>query len=471
MGGVGSLSGADTTRAAASATPHAASAPQHAAASSAPQHAASAPQHAAASSAPPHTAASAPKHAAAAPSATPHAASAPQHAAASSAPQHTAASAPKQAVAALSGADTARRAATSHTDIPLREIDLLRGAFATQAPLTPEAARQEAARQTAALHTARRAAGDTTAAATHTAVPTAVTAAPTSEGTAPTAASTAPAAASAPFGAFAADRSLGEILFLPAGAPRGPWREATPAELFGEASTVVPPAPTLRSDAVSLTENAVFQSFVLLLAMTYATLLYRNIGDIRMLFAQLSRERSARERLAEDPGSSGFTRFLHLVAAIGMLFLGVVAVKYGDVLLPHLISGTLPHGAVLALSLLVTLACTLIVLLQALLLRTIGALTVSQGFIARLLLLRRSCFALTVLVTAPVLLLFALCPRNTGDVWFVVITIELAIAVILYFRESLQLFISKKISILNWILYLCGVEIFPFSLLWLLLVR
>lgn len=338
-----------------------------------------------------------------------------------------------------------------HTDIPLREIDLLRGAFATQAPLTPEAARQEAVHQTAALRTARRAAGDTTAA-------------PTSEGTAP-------AADSAPFGTFAADRSLGEILFLPAGAPRGPWREATPAELFGEASTVVPPAPTLRSDAVSLTENAVFQSFVLLLAMTYATLLYRNIGDIRMLFAQLSRERSARERLAEDPGSSGFTRFLHLVAAIGMLFLGVVAVKYGDVLLPHLISGTLPHGAVLALSLLVTLACTLIVLLQALLLRTIGALTVSQGFIARLLLLRRSCFALTVLVTAPVLLLFALCPRNTGDVWFVVITIELAIAVILYFRESLQLFISKKISILNWILYLCGVEIFPFSLLWLLLVR
>lgn len=410
-----------------------------------------------------------PKHAAAAPSATPHAASAPKHAAASSASQHTA-SAPKQAVAALSGTDTARRAAAPHTDIPLREIDLLRGAFATQAPLTPEAARQEAVRQTAALHTARRAAGDTTA-ATHTAVPTAVTAAPTSEGTAPTSEGTAPAAASAPFGAFAADRSLGEILFLPAGAPRGPWREATPAELFGEASTVVPPAPTLRSDAVSLTENAVFQSFVLLLAMTYATLLYRNIGDIRMLFAQLSRERSARERLAEDPGSSGFTRFLHLVAAIGMLFLGVVAVKYGDVLLPHLISGTLPHGAVLALSLLVTLACTLIVLLQALLLRTIGALTVSQGFIARLLLLRRSCFALTVLVTAPVLLLFALCPRNTGDVWFVVITIELAIAVILYFRESLQLFISKKISILNWILYLCGVEIFPFSLLWLLLVR
>ena len=89
----------------------------------------------------------------------------------------------------------------------------------------------------------------------------------------------------------------------------------------------------------------------------------------------------------------------------------------------------------------------------------------------RLLLLRRCCFALTVLLTSPALLLFALCPRNTGDVWFLIITIELAVAAILYLRESLRLFISKKISILNWILYLCSVEIFPASLVWLLLAR
>ena len=41
----------------------------------------------------------------------------------------------------------------------------------------------------------------------------------------------------------------------------------------------------------------------------------------------------------------------------------------------------------------------------------------------------------------------------------------------LYLKESLNLFISKKISILHWFLYLCTVEIFPVSLLWLSLVR
>lgn len=272
---------------------------------------------------------------------------------------------------------------------------------------------------------------------------------------------------------FAAGRTPDGILFLPDAEQLGAglWRDTTARAVFGAESVAVPAGKLQLPDTDSLTENGVFQSFVLLLAAMYAMLLYRNIGDIRTLFGNLSREASSRERLTEDPGSSGFSRFLHFVTAIGMLFLGVMAVKYGDTLLPHFLTGTLPRGAVLALSLLATLACTLIVLLQGLLLRAVGALTVSQDFIARLLLLRRCCFALTVLLTSPALLLFALCPRNTGDVWFLIITIELAVAAILYLRESLHLFISKKISILNWILYLCSVEIFPASLVWLLLAR
>ena len=125
----------------------------------------------------------------------------------------------------------------------------------------------------------------------------------------------------------------------------------------------------------------------------------------------------------------------------------------------------------LAMSLLATLACTAIVACQAALVRIAGAVTVSQPFVSQLMLLRRTYFALAVIVTSPALLLFALCPRGTGNVWFSVITIELAMTAFLYLKESLNLFISKKISILHWFLYLCSVEIFPVSLLWLSLVR
>ena len=165
----------------------------------------------------------------------------------------------------------------------------------------------------------------------------------------------------------------------------------TARAVFGAESVAVPAGKLQLPDTDSLTERtASSRAFVLLLAAMYAMLLYRNIGDIRTLFGNLSREASSRAA-DRDPRQQRFSRFLHIITAIGMLFLGVMAVKYGDTLLPHFLTGTLPRGAVLALSLLATLACTLIVLLQGLLLRAVGALTVSQDFIARLLLLRRCC--------------------------------------------------------------------------------
>ena len=210
---------------------------------------------------------------------------------------------------------------------------------------------------------------------------------------------------------------------------------------------------------------------MLLLAATYATLLYRNLGDVKTLLNRISRESASGERLSEEPGASGFSRFLNVSTAIGMLFMGVIVVKYGDTLMPPELGKALSHGAVLALSLLATLAWFLIILFQSSAIRIAGAITLSQDFITQLALLRRTYFALAVLITSPPLLLFALCPRGTGGVWFICVAVELIITAVLYLKESLNLFISKKISILHWFLYLCTVEVFPISLLWLLAAR
>ena len=231
------------------------------------------------------------------------------------------------------------------------------------------------------------------------------------------------------------------------------------------------PLRGLPAQPVSLTDNAVFQGFVLLLAATYAMLLYRNLGDVRTLLDRISRDTATGQRLSEDPGGSGFSRFLNIATAIGMLFMGVMVVKYGDSLMPSQLGETLSHGAVLALSLLATAACCGVVVYQLAVVRLAGAVTLSQPFISQLILLKRTYFSLAVIVTSPVLLLFALCPRGTGGVWFCIIIIELAVTAILYLREAVNLFIAKKISILHWFLYLCTVEVFPISLLWLLTVR
>ena len=249
------------------------------------------------------------------------------------------------------------------------------------------------------------------------------------------------------------------------------WRDTTAAALFGEASVTVQPPRMQAAPPASLTENAAFQSFVLLLAAIYAMLLYRNLGDVRTLLDRISRDTATGQRLSEEPGGSGFSRFLNIATTIGMLFMGVMVVKYGDSLMPGRLTELLPHGAVLALSLLATAACYSVVLYQMTVVRLTGAVTLSQPFISQLVLLKRTYFSLGVIVTSPALLLFALCPRGTGNVWFCIIIIELAVTAGLYLRETLNLFIAKKISILHWFLYLCMVEILPISLLWLLTVR
>ena len=189
--------------------------------------------------------------------------------------------------------------------------------------------------------------------------------------------------------------------------------------------------------------------------------------------------------LAEDARSEGrqrraeiwrttfnsFSRFLNITTAIGMLFMGVIAVKYGDTLMTPRFGQALSHGAVLALSLLATAAWCAVVLFQSSLIRISGAITLSQPFTSHLALLRRSYFALAVIITSPTLLLFALCPRGTGDVWFFVGAVELIITAVLYLRESLNLFISKKISILHWFLYLCTIETAPIAFAVLMLVK
>ena len=82
---------------------------------------------------------------------------------------------------------------------------------------------------------------------------------------------------------LAADSAAdGEFPFLPFGdpfpeLPATPWHDVPAAEVFGTASVLVPQQPIYSARAESLTENPVFQGFVLLLAATYAMLLYRNL--------------------------------------------------------------------------------------------------------------------------------------------------------------------------------------------------
>ena len=254
--------------------------------------------------------------------------------------------------------------------------------------------------------------------------------------------------------------------------PEPLYRLVSAREVFGPTSLTVAPKPATYAEPLRpLTGNPAFEALVLLLAAAYALLLYRHINDVRLLFYRISHDRTSGERLLEESGGNNLVRFLKIATVIGLLFIGIAAAKYAETLLPADALPELPAEVSGSVSLLFAATWIAVVLFQSLLLAAAGALTLSRSFIGQLRMLKRTYFALAVIVSTPPLLLFALCPPDTGRAWFYVLLAESAITAILYVRETLHLFLSKKIPILHWFLYLCGVEIFPFSLLWLLAVR
>lgn len=261
------------------------------------------------------------------------------------------------------------------------------------------------------------------------------------------------------------------LRILPGGVPDPRYRTAEASEVFGASAYAAFRPPQMPSPAPSLTESPVFQSFVLILAIAYALLIYNNMNDICILFNRASHDTANSYRLSDDQRNSGFSRFLNITTIIGLLFLGVISVKYSDVLLPSALLETLSEGAVLVMTIATVVIFMFVVTYQWLLLRLTGAIILAQPLFSQLIQLKRGYLALTVIVVSPILLLFSLCPKDTGMVWFYSATALLIITTMLFLKETLLLFISKKISILHWFLYLCAVEIFPISFILLLAVR
>lgn len=260
--------------------------------------------------------------------------------------------------------------------------------------------------------------------------------------------------------------------YLPDGTPLEEFRTVGAEELFGtQATLAVPdriPAPALPR----LTDEVSFQGLVLLLSVIFGLLLYHYPNDIRSLIGRVAFERRQSDRTSEEAGNAGFTRFLNIALVLGILFTGVSAVRLCD--RPEIGPALLREaggGISLLLTLGVALASLLFYLYGILLLRIVGGVTLTGPFVTQLIRIKRGYAALGAVSLAPVVLLFALSPQGSDAVWISLLAAGLFITFLLYLRETFALFISKKVSILHWILYLCAVEIFPVSLLWQLVVR
>ena len=248
-----------------------------------------------------------------------------------------------------------------------------------------------------------------------------------------------------------------------------PYRKVDAATLYGthsEQAAIPLPAPR----TILPTASCGYGLFVLLLLGLYVALLYRHMGDVAVLLTRVFRTGASGERLQEDSGSS-FSRFLSICGWLGLGALSAAVIRLAAPMLVVAPSGMAFEWSALLWTLLLLAALLGVLLYQVLVTMAIGALTFSKHLIGQLWMVKRLLFAFLTLLCMPMLLLYLPTSGQTGNIWLWVIIIELVISSILYLHETRELFISKKISKLHWILYLCTVEIFPLSLLWLLAER
>ena len=238
------------------------------------------------------------------------------------------------------------------------------------------------------------------------------------------------------------------------------YRTVEGRELFGPHS-VQAEIPMGERTLHPVTEEPAYSFLVLTLVVLFVLTLSQYTGDVRFLMGRLFMDRGSTERLVE--GRNSTDRVLSILGVLGMFLLGATIVRFADPMLPEAWASWLPGWMGLLASIAVTGALYLVVLYQRVVLSAVSALTYSQAVVGHLYQIKRSIFSIATLIAAPFLGLVLLSPRGMGEVWLWVIIIELFILAFLYLYESLMLFISKKISLLHWILYLCTVEILPFA--------
>ena len=239
--------------------------------------------------------------------------------------------------------------------------------------------------------------------------------------------------------------------------------------IYGGLSQTVAPRLHDRSATNSpFTSSVAFQTSVIALLVVYVLLIYRFRSDI---VALLSNHKALREEIENSSQGSVYGRFFSTTVGVGLLLSAIMVVKGAD-LVPAMASGVIAPSWIYTVAVPAVLIVTMVVLaVQIALLWVIGGVAMCSDVTSMLLRLRKISFSIFTILCAPSVLLYALSEIGQSKVFLYLIVAEVITFLVAFLYETFVLFVSKKISVLHWILYLCTVELFPVSLIVLTVMR
>ena len=194
----------------------------------------------------------------------------------------------------------------------------------------------------------------------------------------------------------------------------------------------------------------------------YMYCLYRYFDDIMALFHSVFQSQVvANDRNVERRRSDIFYGALGKLFMMGMCFVGLLVALY-----VRRAGYALSAEQLFYLPFVTIAVYGLVTIVQYLLLNVVGFVTHSFAEVAALIRIRLIYFVLASIMVAPIMLVGQMGEGASYLTWQNIAFGAAIIAFVMFVRESIGLFISKKVSILHWFLYLCTVEILPFTLLW-----
>ncbi len=219
-------------------------------------------------------------------------------------------------------------------------------------------------------------------------------------------------------------------------------------------------------ETASWIDNYAYEALVVGVFITFCFLVYRYRDNLLALFKMQTMGQPL-EKMYEEQ-TLFFKSFLRIALLLSGLLLSALAIRLLALFPPDVAFSTLGFN----LAVPAILVCVALVMLYRYLMNgVIGTLTQNPDFFACYRFMGRVWSALGSVSLVPLFLIAALyeAPAARGVLYLLLAL--LAVLLLGYLGNSLRFFVQRNVSILQWILYLCAVEIFPLSLLLFLFLR
>lgn len=245
------------------------------------------------------------------------------------------------------------------------------------------------------------------------------------------------------------------------------WRQAQPQEVFGDRCVAAVDTVHIPDGRIRLTDSAMFQASTIVLLAAYMVILLRSADRMRAIIGAIFHNGGTDASIIEEYRGANTTRFMGGVMLFGTLLTAAIMVKTADLAIDAHTAAAIPTAIRSAAPLLAAAATAAVILWQILLHKT-AAWVCCDADIERLGDISHLFFAAGALLLFPLSALMFLGAGDLLSVWVIISFMGMTFVCILYLKETFMFFTSKKISILYWFLYLCGVIALPMSLIYLI---